>query len=104
VVLLRHTTIRDISGSGLYVVTEDRWYLGTQILMTLSKPAGAVAHEVNSISMHAIAVRWGSDGVGLAFVLRDSGNQHQPSSSFEGADRKQFEQFLIDLKSGTLEK
>ncbi len=29
--------VRDISATGLYVVTEERWYLGTQIRITLTK-------------------------------------------------------------------
>ena len=29
--------IKDISSSGLYVVTEERWYPGTLVMMTLQK-------------------------------------------------------------------
>jgi hypothetical protein len=44
--------IRDISASGLYIVTEERWYPGTLILVTLQGEDGEDSVE-NSISVHS---------------------------------------------------
>jgi hypothetical protein len=59
--------VRDISTSGLYLETGERWYLGTIVQLTLTdrlRPKGS-----QSISLFAKVVRWGSDGVGLKFLL-----------------------------------
>jgi len=61
--------VRDISRSGLYVYTAERWYLGTVIRITLTdsrQPAGQL-----SLTVNAQVVRWGNDGVGLNFILND---------------------------------
>jgi hypothetical protein len=74
--------IRDISESGLFVVTAERWYPGTIIRMTLSKTDISGHLSERSITVQARSVRWGNDGVGLEFVLqapRKPGRQEQPS-------------------------
>ncbi len=63
--------IRDISSSGLYVVTEERWYPGTLVLMTLQRNDLGEEIAERSIAVQSRAVRWGPDGVGLQFVLPD---------------------------------
>ncbi len=93
--------VKDISSSGLYVVTEERWYPGTLVLMTLQKTS--VGEEVveRSIAVQSRAVRWGPDGVGLQFVLADS---RDPNSSkltmLDAVGKKELEQFLDRLKQG----
>jgi hypothetical protein len=90
--------IRDISLSGLYVVTEERWYPGTTVMMTLTDRSDST-HE-RSISLYATAVRWGSDGVGVRFILQDPKKQRQGNSSMaEGIGVKQLEQFLQSLRN-----
>jgi hypothetical protein len=87
--------IRDISSTGLYVVTDERWYPGTVIRMTLTKAdQGEGIHPEQTISLHAKAVRWGNDGVGLQFVLansREKRPRHDPLvDGLEDADIKRF--------------
>jgi len=65
-------SIRDISATGLYVVTEERWYPGTLILMTLQDTKDGEESVEHSISVHSRAVRWGNDGVGLQFIPQDA--------------------------------
>jgi hypothetical protein len=65
-------SIRDISSTGMYVFTEERWYPGTIIRMTLTHRDSSGAEQ--SITVHAFSVRWGSDGVGLEFVFPDVKN------------------------------
>jgi hypothetical protein len=93
--------IRDISSTGLYVVTEERWYPGTLILMTL-QPSGDGEESIEqSIAVHSRAVRWGNDGVGLQFIPLDApGAQDGPNPLLSGVDQKQLNQFLQRFKIG----
>jgi c-di-GMP-binding flagellar brake protein YcgR len=60
--------ILDISLTGMYLLTEDRWYLGTIVQMTLQDTPSAVVDSDKGISVQANVVRHASDGVGLAFI------------------------------------
>lgn len=59
--------IKDISPSGVYVLTEDRWQPGTSVHVTLQ------GHTLNGedlrlqVRLRARSVRLGEDGVGLRF-------------------------------------
>ena len=84
--------IRDISAKGLYVVTHERWYPGTLVQMTLKKASGNGVKADSSISLMARANRWGNDGVGLGFVVRDP---RRPSSDDSHAmEREELDRFL----------
>ncbi|MDR3750935.1 MAG: hypothetical protein P4K94_05555 [Terracidiphilus sp.] len=90
--------IKDISSTGLYVVTEERWYPGTLILMTLQKTANGEESAERTISVHTRAVRWGKDGVGLQFILPDDLAAHNESERVVSAvDRKELDRFLRQL-------
>lgn len=52
----------------MYLLTEERWYLGTVVTMRLQQTESAEADPDPSIAIHAKAVRWGTDGVGMAFL------------------------------------
>jgi len=91
-------SIRDISSTGLYVVTEERWYPGTLILMTLQTGEGAEQSTERALSVHSRAVRWGADGVGLQFILNDDAIHNNGSEP--GVDRKELDRFLKLLKKG----
>jgi hypothetical protein len=93
--------IRDISLTGLYVVTEERWYPGTEVVMTLTKSDWGGEASDHSISLRARAVRWGSDGVGLGFLLAPPKNRNQGSSHMaDEVDWHELHQFLERLKAG----
>jgi hypothetical protein len=93
--------IRDISSTGLYVVTEERWYPGTLILMTLQKTDAGGKTTERSIAVQSRAVRWGNDGVGLQFVLPDPRDARRRQGQMDGgADRKELEQFLEQFLKG----
>jgi hypothetical protein len=91
--------IRDISSSGLYVVTEERWYPGTLIVMTLQRTDLGEELTERSIAVQSRAVRWGPDGVGMQFILSDA-RELRPSSAQvpDAASKKEFERFLKQLK------
>ncbi|MGO9777615.1 MAG: PilZ domain-containing protein [Terracidiphilus sp.] len=91
-------SVRDISSTGLYVVTEERWYPGTLILMTLQETDGGEDSVERSISVHSRAVRWGNDGVGLQFIPQDVPEAHKGLSELKhGVDKKELDQFLERL-------
>jgi PilZ domain len=90
--------ISDISSSGFYVLTEERWFPGTLVLMTLQRTDSLGKNTDDSISVQTKVVRWGSDGLGLAFVLARSADPADLYGAREsGADRKTLERFLDRL-------
>ncbi len=92
--------IRDISSSGLYLVTEERWYPGTLVLMTLQKTGISEEYTERSIAVQSRAVRWGPDGVGLQFVLSDEKDlRNGRTTILDAASREEFELFLEQLKT-----
>jgi hypothetical protein len=90
--------IKDISSTGLYVVTEERWYPGTLVLMTLQNMGFGEEVAERTICVHSRAVRWGKDGVGLQFVLQH--NSVDPAMA--AADRKTLDRFLERLRKSKL--
>ncbi len=94
--------VRDISATGMYVLTEERWYLGTQIRITLTKTLDEGSRAERSITVMATAVRWGDDGVGLEFVRSAAGKtrRYEPLPS-EGADGEQLGQFVEQFGATT---
>jgi PilZ domain len=71
--------VRNISTSGLYLETHERWYRGTVVQMTLTDRQSGTFER--SLSLYAKAVRLGSDGVGFRFVLE--GDRQRPSKVLE---------------------
>jgi len=59
--------VRDISTTGLYIVTGERWYLGTVIRLTLTDRHNPTTDR--SITVNARVARCGLDGVGFEFLL-----------------------------------
>lgn len=91
--------VRDISLTGLYVVTDERWFLGTQVRMTLTDSGESTV--ANSITANASVVRWGNDGVGLKFVMEDErGVRRGQTPLVSGIDKKELNRFLELAKSG----
>ncbi len=94
--------IADISSSGFYVLTEERWFPGTMVLMTLQRTDRNGRNLDDSVAVQSRVVRWGSDGLGLAYVLSKAVDPHSGESLREnGADRKTLERFLERLKDDT---
>jgi uncharacterized protein len=60
--------IADISFVGLYLLTDERWFPGTMILMTLQRTNTDGDDPDDFISVLTRVIRWGTDGVGLTFV------------------------------------
>jgi len=90
--------VRDISLTGLYVITSERWYPGTMVRMTLTDRHEPTAER--SITLHATVMRSGDDGVGLRFVLQNPKDRRRPADgTAESADMAQVELFLQKLRN-----
>jgi len=93
--------VKDISASGMYVVTEERWYPGTLVLMTLQKTETGEIIVERSIAVQTRAVRWGPDGVGLQFLLPDERDSDRtPAMMLDAVGKKELEYFLQQLEQG----
>ncbi|HZB88514.1 MAG TPA: PilZ domain-containing protein [Terracidiphilus sp.] len=90
--------ITDISTSGFYLLTEERWFPGTMVLMTLQRTDSDGQNLDDSIAVQSRVVRWGSDGLGLAFVLS---TVHAEMMRERGSDKKTLDRFLARLKEST---
>lgn len=92
--------VRDISATGFYVLTEERWYHGTVIRVTLTD--GRHPTPDCSLTAHARVMRAGNDGVGFQFVLNEdkrNGRISGMDNQVPGVDRQQIELFLYRLRS-----
>jgi hypothetical protein len=93
--------IKDISSSGLYVLTEERWYPGTLILLTLQAAGEEVESYEHAIAVHSRAIRWGNDGVGLQFIPQDAPAARKGLNKLvNGASHKELVRFLARLRRG----
>jgi hypothetical protein len=93
--------VRDISATGIYIVTNERWYPGTVVRVTLTDKDHPTADR--TLTVNAQAVRWGKDGVGLELVL-EKGDQPETvlTQSLErtfGVSPARVEAFLENLKT-----
>jgi Flp pilus assembly protein TadG len=72
--------IRDISASGAYIVTPERWYVGTVVRLTLQgykttpKPDDGIVPS-RSTSIPARVTRHGADGIGVEFMFSTAEEQ-----------------------------
>jgi hypothetical protein len=86
--------VADISMTGFYLLTEERWMPQTMIQMTLQKPC-AKGERKQSITVLSRIVRRGSDGVAAEFVMPEGldpmSHDIQPS---QATDRFSLARFL----------
>jgi len=87
--------VGDISATGLFLLTKERWAPGTLIQMTLQKQDGKIHHTDSSICVLSEVVRWGENGAGFNFILSDYENVlNYGFGPGEAIDRKSVEKFL----------
>ena len=61
--------VKDLSANGLYLITQERWPLGSPVTMTLQRTDSLDDDMLkNTVTVQLRVVRWGQDGVGLAFL------------------------------------
>lgn len=65
----RCARIKNISPTGIYLYTADRWPMGTSVLLTMKEGDVCLEQSETSVSIPAKPVRYDDDGVGMEFVL-----------------------------------
>lgn len=90
--------VGDMSATGLFLLTKERWAPGTLIQMTLQQQDGKQHGPQNSICVLSEVVRWSENGAGFNFILTDYDNVLnygiQPG---EAIDRRSVERFLLRI-------
>ncbi len=72
--------IGNISVTGFYMHTEERWMPGTIIRMTLQMTGTSGEGPTDTLTVHSRVVRWGPDGEGFEFVLAGFLDERLPIS------------------------
>ncbi len=90
--------LRDVSSTGFYLLTEQRWYPGTLITMTLQRTEKNDDGTRSSIAVQAKVIRSGEDGMAVAFVFQQAEEGRRVRSiiadSVSVADKKGLDLFL----------
>jgi hypothetical protein len=89
---LRQDAVKNVSSTGVYLVTEERWQPGTILTLTLQREGQVELSSQYRITTQARVARSGRDGVGLSFVLA----QDPESVRWEGLIEGLIEQFKPD--------
>jgi hypothetical protein len=92
-------SIGNISSSGMYICTDERWLPGSVIPMTLQRVNATGEEPEDWVAVLAQVVRSGPDGYGVAFVFSKSTNlfgDEMPQEKI--ADSEALKRFLRHLK------
>ncbi|MGA7860084.1 MAG: hypothetical protein WCA11_19250 [Terracidiphilus sp.] len=96
---LKAHAIWNVSATGVYLATSERWPLGTVIALTLQRKGPPEERTERRVQMRAEAVRWGDEGVGLRFVLPTGMNlRHWEETSNRGAGETEEDHALAQLR------
>jgi len=87
-------TVRDISRRGMYLLTEQRWYPGTLVMVSLQREDVSEDDPDRCLMVKAKVVRQGFDGVGFTFVTPDDPERISRENLQDGADKKTIDKFL----------
>jgi hypothetical protein len=63
--------ISNISVTGFYLHTDERWMPGTVVRMTLQRVGSKGDDPSDTLTVNSRIVRWGEDGEGFEFILAD---------------------------------
>lgn len=91
--------VPDISRTGLFLQTADRWHPRTLLRVTLQRKADDAVTPDDTITVQCRVVRTGGDGVGMAFMLAEGTRDGKAESSGRLASKKDLNRFLRDLVS-----
>ncbi|HEY3707596.1 MAG TPA: PilZ domain-containing protein [Terracidiphilus sp.] len=64
--------VLDISTTGLYLLTDERWPLGTRVRIRLQRTDALDDATMIPTTVEMRVSRWGDDGVGLEFIAADT--------------------------------
>ncbi len=66
---LKQDVVRNISSTGVYILTEERWKTGAYVSLTLQREGPLERNPERRITVQAKVVRSGQDGIGFTFVV-----------------------------------
>jgi hypothetical protein len=93
--------VRNVSMSGIYILTSERWYLGTYVRLTLTDVRQPRAER--SITLHAKVIRSTDHGVALEFLFLERigqlGNFGFIFNRLPGVSSSGLRRFLAQLES-----
>lgn len=72
---MKSEPVRDISSTGVYVVTPDRWPVGSVLALTMQKQGPLEVSPERRITALARVARIGSHGVGFSFIVPQDDNE-----------------------------
>jgi hypothetical protein len=61
--------VGDLSSTGIYLLTEERWPIGEQVTLVLQREGPIESDLRRQVTMHSEVVRYGDQGIGLRFLL-----------------------------------
>lgn len=92
--------VKDISPKGFFLSTDERWLIGTLVMVTLQRTKIDPTRSDSSIIVMSKVVHHGEDGVGFTFIPVDNASIGQkPGYGSHAADRKLLDRFLQRLAS-----
>jgi len=87
--------VENISSTGMYLKSDERWYPGTVVKMTLQDNGSESDRSRQTIAVESVTVRTDEGGTGLKFILPDAEDgQYIPNAGFDGADAGALNRFL----------
>lgn len=89
--------VPDISRTGLFVRTADRWHPRTLLRVTLQKKSTDPLQSDETITLQCRVVRTGEEGVGLAFMVAEGFNGDGQQAVGRLATRKELNRFFKSL-------
>ena len=66
---VKHDPVRDISATGVYIFTKERWPVDSVVSLTMQRQGALELLAERRITAHARVVRCDNDGVGFSFVV-----------------------------------
>jgi len=86
--------VRDVSLTGFYLLTEERWYPGTMVMMTLQRSACPESDPHRSCTILCEVMRNDQDGIGLKFLP----GQRQSGDMGKVTEAKDLRNFLLRIQ------
>ncbi|MGB7547407.1 MAG: hypothetical protein WBM14_06645, partial [Terracidiphilus sp.] len=96
---LKQNAVRDISATGVYLLTEERWLPGALISLSLQREELPEESPERQVTLQTMVVRLGEDGVALSFILPTNLDLRLWNSPFKYAsDRTEPEDILREFR------
>lgn len=97
--------VGDVSDMGFYMLTRERWTLGTFLPVSLERTDLFGTHRGEFITVQALVVHNGDDGVGFTFLLGDEDHGELGTlASAHWVTKGRMADFLMGLRQSEAEE